>query len=185
MDYKLFQPSNIDLFKEYPELKEYKEFTEIKSNDELLFVWHYANPTSDIAKIESIDLRIEAAYEKVFGKTNDTRQVQYLMGDFPENVRAAIERMKNFKPSARMRAKLMTEKTFNDFEKIMFMDVYGEDVGEMKKLADLKMEIAEQLPGLIKQLEGGFGIKEVDSKGKEARVPSYADNVHDAMAREN
>ena len=183
MDYKLFQPSNIDLFREYPELKEYKVFVDVKSNDELLFAWHYGNPTSDIAKIEDIKERAKQAYEKVWGVTNDTKYIQYLRGDFPDQVRAAVDKMKSFKPSARMRAKMMTEKTFNDFEEIMHMDIGASDIGEMKKLADIKMEIASQLPELIKQMEGGFGIKEVDAKGKEIRTPTYADTIHDALSR--
>ena len=184
MDYKLFKPSDIDLFREYPELKEYIEFSNLK-NDELLFAWHYGNPTSDIAVLKDKKDRIEKAYHKVWGKTNDTRMVQYFNGDFPENVRTAIDKMMSFKPSARMRAKLMTEKTFNDFEEIMHQDITGLDTADIKKVAELKMDISKQLPDLIKQMEAGFGIKEVDAKGKDVRVPTFADSLHDAMSREN
>jgi hypothetical protein len=185
MGYKLFQPSDIDMIRDYPELKEYKEFVNMK-NDELRFAWEFGNPTSETAKIEDIQQKRKVAYEKVYGNTKDTRQVQFLMGDFPDTVRAAIEKMKSFKPSARMRAKMMTENTFNNFETIMNKDLSGfDDVDEIKKYTELKLKISAELPALIKQMEAGFGIKEVDAKGKEVRVPTYADGLHDAISRSN
>jgi len=119
-----------------------------------------------------------------FGK-EDAKKSRFLSGDFSSHVSEAIEAMSRFNPPMRMRARIMVEKNFIDFENISNINIEDKDFDEQKKLVELKLTVAAKLPDLIKQLEEGFGIrtqKEVDEKG---RQPSFADNIHDLMESQN
>jgi len=171
------------MFREYPELKEYKEFNGL-SNAEMAFVWHVSNPTSDLVlTIEDLSERRKAAYEKIWGNTNDTRYVDYVSGNIPEKVRAGCERMRNFNPSTRMRAKMMTDQMFSDFETIMKKKMSeNDDPVKIKAMAEVKLKIAGELPDLIKRLEGGFGFKD-EIKDSDKREPTFMDNILEELER--
>ncbi len=182
-NYTLFKPDKINVFRDYPELNDYPELKAL-SHDEMLFVWKYANDTSEINGIENDKVRSKKAYKLVFGETNDTQQQKYAACDFPPHVRAAVEVMASFKPSARMRAKLMVEKTFEDYETILHADLPTE-VDELKKVMELRLKISKDLPDLIKLMEQGFGIRNEVEETKEGdrRQASYMDNIHDHMSK--
>jgi len=180
---------NENILREYPELAEYPEFTKLTA-DNLKFVWYYASPTSNVARIGDEADRRKYAYDRSFaikyGKPEkndiDGLKLRFLDGNFPSDVRAAIETMRRFKPSFRIRAKMMVEKNFNDLEEISKKDLKEiTDVDELKKYAELKLKVSEALPDLIKQLEFGFGIKTEDKKDSDKRQASFADGIHELM----
>lgn len=179
MEYSLFRPSKIAMLREYPELRTFDEFKEL-SNDDLNFVWWIANATSELSNITDLKERRKQAYIKVWGKEN-TDQILYLEGRYSEKVRAAIERMKNFNPSVRMRAKMMLYKTMNDFEGIINVDITTiTDPDELKKHTDVRTKVLGALPDIIRQLEQGFGIsEEAEEKDDKTRQATYWDKVMD------
>lgn len=174
--YYLFGPRNEkDLGRQYPELKKEPEFKDLTTG-ELLFTWWYANATSPLIIDDTLSdkQRIMAAYDQSFKKTSadNDRKSNYFSSIFPDRVKTAIEKMKSFNPSARIRSRIMIEKMMNQFEKLINVsedDFIEHDEGGKKKInwtgrnsyVTSAKNISEMLPTLIRQLEEGFGVIEV------------------------
>lgn len=176
--YYIFKPTDRNMLQEYPELAEYTEFKNIR-NDELVFVWHLVFDRSELDKFPEAKWR-ERAAKKAWGEDDPQRVKEFSAGDFSAPVKAAIERMKNFSLSARMRGKAIIDRIFADFETINKKSLTTiTDVSEMKKYIDLKLDITKAMPGLIDQYERGFGVTAEERKEKnQERTESYADGVH-------
>ena len=159
---KIFDPYKIrpeDYRSRYPELKRIKEFEGLTAT-ELIFVWYYANPTSDLIDIEN-DMERVAKALKLSNYTPAKRIKEDIFNlRFPEKLAVAIERMSKFEPDARMHARVMVEEILKNYTTLCKIEEYKDDKGELdrKKYVDTTTTIAKELPGLIAKLEEGFGV---------------------------
>lgn len=179
----IFKPTDRNMLMDYPELSEYDEFGDLK-NDELTFIWHYVFDRSDLDIHAFTDKQYrERAAQKAFPQ-DKSRIAEFSSGAFEPRIRAAIEKMKSFNPTARFRAKAMVEKLFSDFETInkkSLMDMI--DTDEVAKYIGLKIKIQSVMPDLVKQIERGYGVTEEAKSQKDKRKKSFADQVHEHMDR--
>jgi hypothetical protein len=176
----LFGPKNEkDLKRQYPELGKESEFKGLTTG-ELLFVWWYANATSPLCTDENLDdkSRVAKAYEQAFSKNkDDDRKRSYYSFNFPDRIKLAIDKMRKFNPSIRIRSKQMVETIIKNYEELIKIDLndfieVSEDgarkinwSGRNSYVTSAK-NISEALPSLIKQVEEGFGI--TDTKDDES-----------------
>lgn len=159
----LFKPRRMhSLFTDYPELKEVKEFR-LPSN-QMAFVNLYANPTSEFDDIKSETQKLEKCVKKAFGNTiTENEKAKYLVGEFPTHIIAAINKMKSYNPSARLRAKAVINNVFDRLEGLVDMDeekMKALDIEDKKRYAELLIKIAEGQQALVSQIESGYGITE-------------------------
>jgi len=178
-DYFLFMPkSKRGLLADYPELKKHEEFTAL-SNKQMIFVWCFACKGSPLFhKPMPEDKLIKEAVKAAKLKFNDPKDEQnFLSGNFPHKVRAAIEVMKAFNPVVRFRAKKVLEGAIKNIESIIsvklddagnseqFYDKDGNaDWSKKKAYIDSTVKATNELPKMIAQAERGYGI--TDDKEK-------------------
>ena len=175
------------LLRLYPELAEDKVFKDLSAED-LNFAWYCGNPSSPIDEDTDDYVRYRTASSLCILSSAEKKK-QYASGIIPDNVKAAINKMKLYSPDARALAKRMTQQAFNNFQKLLNVDVEndfivirkigkGEDAEEIKEMdwtgrksyVDSATKIISELPELVKKMEEGYGIT-VDKKGKdEGRV---------------
>jgi len=166
----LFGPKNgKSLKKSYPELASQKEFKEL-TNEDLLFAWYVGNPSSPIDPNLDIMFRNSSAATIVFTK-DSSKKLNYSKGEYSDEVKVAIDKMSKYSPDARLVSKRMVQAMFQNFQKMVnvnpnefiSMDKDGnatQDWTAKKQYIDSCTKISEALPGLIKQIEEGFGIEE-------------------------
>jgi hypothetical protein len=197
-EYSIFNPKSARvLYEDYPELREYKQFKGLAIH-ELLFVWFYACQASPLYPIMDKRKRCEEAMKKSY-LTNPSRpkidgrdKESFLAGKFTTRIQAAIEVMSKFRIGPRVRAKMVAEKTFNNYAKIVdvdasddskFLNKDGEvDYAKKKSFVDLSAKVIELLPTLIEQLEGTFGVghkKETESLDEGFDGESFMDSFHE------
>jgi hypothetical protein len=165
MKYQLFKPKDggIKLKDEYPELGEIPEFRNL-SEDELLFCYEMGCPTSKSSSEENLRIKISKAISYSFGNNiSDKDKTKYLNGNIPESVRIATERFKQFRPSARMRAKIMVDNVFDNFESIVnpdseFLVAMKNDIDLQNKYVANSIKVIDALKNLVTMKETGFGI---------------------------
>lgn len=176
----LFGPKNgKDMKRLYPELRDIEEFEKL-TDKELLFVWWYCNPTSPLITDANIPdkMRVGYAYEEAFGADgNADRRKVYYSFTFPNYVKLAIDRMKAFNPTVRIRSKNIVEKILQNFEKMADVNVDDFKTTDAKGNVEINWtgrnnyvtsaaKISEALPQLIEQVEQGFGVSS-DKVGNE------------------
>lgn len=180
----LFKPQAGKLRQIYPELKANKKFEDIP-NDEFLFVWYYACQSSLIDPSLPDTIRAKTAAAEALKDQEKKKRFSNL--EFPEKIKEAIEEMKKYNPDVRMVAKRIIQTTFNNLEKLTnvsddsftYVDADGQkrtDWTGRKQYVDSVAKISETLPGLIAQMEHGFGI--VDSKTDQVSKKSI-DKFHE------
>ena len=175
----LFKPFKKGMIYEYPELGQIPEFACL-TNKQLLFVWNYSNITSPHFFIRKKNEKLHKCIHDSFGRLADDEYARYMNEDFPQDIRDAMKRMDTFDVSARYRAKLNVEKVFSNLEKMIDIaegQIQSMDLDEKKKYADFSIKVAEAMPGLIKQLEDGFGIRTEEAKEDNKKAPSLADKI--------
>jgi len=159
---KIFDPYKIrpeDYRSRYPELKRIKEFEGLTAT-ELIFIWHYANPTSDLIGIENDMERVTEAL-KLANYTPAKKIKEDIFNlRFPEKLALGIDRMSKFEPDARMQARIMVEEILKNYSNLCKIEDYEDDEGKLdrKKYVDTTTTIAKELPALIAKLEEGFGV---------------------------
>ena len=182
--YVLFEPGDKDIRIEYPELAEVEEFADLKTA-ELLFVWYYANRSSPFYYVKNDRHKISNCIYHSFGKelTKEDKG-KYQSRNFPQKIRDAIERMEHYNPSVRLKAKLTIERIFlnlqnmTEVSKEMKEDM-DSDLALRKQYVELSTKVAQDIPGIVRQLEEGFGIKAVrKTDGKDGKRPSIMDVLH-------
>lgn len=144
----------------YPELKRIKEFEGLTAV-QLITVWWYANPTSDIViSMEDDRSRIAEALKRANFKADRTLNADLLKLNFDEKWANAIERMSKVEPGIRDKARGMIEKLIDNYEDLCDPEKYKDkdDVKDAKKFVDATSKIAQELPGLISKMEEGFGV---------------------------
>jgi hypothetical protein len=175
-DLTMFEPSGNDMRKDYPELKDFKEFELLKAR-EIKFCWYMGNKTSPLVKkkLKGKDLvlaAVDACYDERAKDVNAT--VKAIMnGDIPRSLLDGIARMSSFNPSYRLRAKWMNEYVFEKLNSLVVLDSMAEtamnlDPDQKKKYADLAIKISSEMPDLVTRMETGYGVKlEKKAKGGE------------------
>lgn len=185
----LFGPkSEKSLKKLHPELAREKEFKDLHPDD-LLFSWYVGNPSSPIDPDWDDYTRFSSAAQACFTKPDQKdKKKLYAAGKFNEEVKIAIEKMKKYSPDARMLSKRMVQAMFHNFQKMVDVDSKefkttdkdgkeGTDWTAKKQYIDSCTKISEALPGIIRQIEEGFGIEETKKNGDTVRVKAI-DKFH-------
>ena len=177
MSHKLFAPleTNNDLKLDYPELAEVKEFANL-TKSQLLFVWYHSNRTSPYyewrKRYNNIEKRkIQACItESGIDKVASPEEVNRLLNkNFDSELKAAMDRMEQYQPAFRLRAKMLQERMFNQIEKIVDsteaqMDEDGIDSDKRKQAIDILASANKQLQPLLESIEGSFGIRELGNE---------------------
>jgi hypothetical protein len=172
MKIRLFDPAGIkpeDYKHRYPELERTDEFNTMQARA-LIFVWWYANPTSDLV------LDIPDDYERV---AEALRRSQFNPGraekenilhlQFNTELAAAIKKMASFDPGSRFKAYMMVRTIFKHYDEIAHkgpeafkvIEGKGDNVTEYidyARYVTTNTKIAEELPELLHKLEEGFGV---------------------------
>lgn len=176
----LFQPSDLDLRLDYPELFEYSAFEELTPK-EVLFVWYFGNRTSPYYLITDKKKKLDLCIKASFGYLSDDDYYYYSNGKMPPQISIAIEQMQKFNPSYRLRAKMGIEKIFNIVEDFIGSLSNITDVDEIKKASDVLLDIAGKMESVVKQLEQGYGIKTVSAKAlkeEKGKKPTAMDIIN-------
>lgn len=197
MKIRIFDPTGIkaeDYRFKYPELDRTPEFSEL-SPRALIFVWWYANPTSDLVlNIHDPYERAEEALKKAQFNPSKAEKDKILKLQFDSNMAVAVKRMEAFDPGARFKSYMMVRNIFvhyNDIiqrgpEAYQIVEIKkgkdGEETGNVtytdyKRYVDVSAKIAEELPGLLKKIEEGFGVLNLagDEIGTEGEVSDMRD----------
>jgi hypothetical protein len=195
-DLSLFRPKSARaLFEDYPELANYPECKEVTSV-QLLFAWYYACESSPIYKMRHPGQRAEEAIKLTFDsikgakKLSHEQRVNYKNARFDEKMAAAIKVMGRFRLNPRIRAKMMTEKVFDNFEKVLsidagdnsnFMNKDGDvDYAKKKAYVDMASKAIDMLPTLIERLESSYSVSKTTAGNDEDESGnSFADLFHD------
>ena len=148
----------------YPELKRIKEFEGLTAV-QLITVWWYANPTSELVlNIQDNVSRIKESLKRANYTPDRTLNKDLLKLNFDEKWANAIERMSQVEPGIREKARAMIEKLITNYEDMCDPDQYKDkdNVNDIKKFVDATTKIAQELPGLITKMEEGFGVTSRD-----------------------
>ena len=174
----LFGPRDGKTLKKlYPEIDANNLFKGI-SNDDILFAWYIGIPNSPVDHDWPEVARYKAAAQKSFPK-NEEKKRKYGSMDLPTEIKLAIEEFRKKSPEARFIAKNMIHTIFQKYQELVNVDVKtaflvkkkigkGEDAEEIeemdwtgrKQYVDSTATIRKELPGLLKDIEEGFGISE-------------------------
>jgi hypothetical protein len=158
-DFFVFLPSKKSMKTEYPELDDVVEFKDL-SNRELVFVWWYANQTSPYFDMKDIKHKTALCIKESFGSKLSKDDIDsFIEGNFPEKISIAIQRMKRFNPSVRMKAKMMNEKILTDYMQMLSKNVADMDTKDAKAYVDVTKIISQNLNDLVSDIENSFGIK--------------------------
>ena len=190
-----FPETGRDLRIQYPELRSIPEFKKLKGSKEMLFVWYWANATSplndDSQENLSYKQRIDKCLELSGWKPSGEIIKQMYEDSWPDEVKFACARMEKFETEVRNRSRIVIKKILANFEKLAdvsedeFVKVDPEsqiksiDFGARKQYVDYAQKIAEALPGLIKNVEEGFGTGD-DSEGQLGTGQKAIDIWHEA-----
>jgi hypothetical protein len=176
----LFVPAHgQDMKTEYPELSAVEEFA-LLSNEELVFSWLIGNKTSPLSEKFFADRKLAnqkaLKWSKLETRLDSQSIVNFCDGRYSQKVDTAIRKMASFNPSIRMKAKMITEKAFNNLS--LMIDIPIEEIEKMevsdkKAYADLAKTITNTLDDLIVANEEAYGIKE-KKKRKQAQKGSEA-----------
>lgn len=212
MKVKVFSPIGIkpdDYRHKYPEIERTEEFAELSARA-LIFVWWYANQTSDLVMTIPDDYERAAEALKSSGfNPSKTERESILKLQFDSNMALAIKKMASFDPGIRFRSHNIVQMVFNEYEKLIKRGptVVAEETGEVDedeadkgfskysgknsssnpyfvdRYVVTSARIVDALPGLLAKLEEGFGI--LDSQGNEVIEESGADSFRDWHRKKN
>jgi hypothetical protein len=192
-EYSIFKPKSArGIFYDYPELRKNKAFKAL-TNYEMLFVWYFACESSPHYRISSERDRVIKCIEDAFknkGKNVSKEEFDKMLeGEFRPKIAAAIDEMLKFRVGPRVRAKKLTEKTFDNLEKILDIDASDEkhfhnkdgevDFSKKKAFVDTAAKAQELMPKLISNLEGNFQVSEEKGKDEEVFGAGFADQFHE------
>lgn len=182
-DYSLFAPKSKRSIKDdYPELRDAEEFRGLTKSD-MLFVWYYACEASPLMSIDSDQKRVESAIkyiERIDPELITAKFKDYAQLIFTPKMEVAIHKMRQYKMGTRIRAKKMIDKTMDNYEKILSLDIDGsefinkdgeKDFTKIKQYVDSSKTIIGNIPTLIEQAERGFSV--VDLSGEDDEEEGY------------
>ena len=161
-DYVVFAPkSNKDLKREYPELSDYREFTEITST-ELLFVWYWASPSSPLAELAE-EKRLDPAIDRAFlnASQKEARKIEYAGMNFPSGIKAAIKRMEKFNPGMRVQIMVTKQHLFNECQTAILRKPNYGDPEEVETYLKTSAVASKLMSEIQKETEkGNLGVEE-------------------------
>jgi hypothetical protein len=176
---RIFDPTGIkaeDYRHRYPELERTEEFSGFTPKA-LIFIWWYANATSDLVLYMEDDYeRAKEALRRSGYNPTKTEKERILDLRFDSNMAVAIKKMGSYDPGARFKAFLMIKKIYDQYQSIIDLGMEAFEIetttgkGEnqvtsretdYKKYVDVTTKIAEAMPGLLAKLEEGFAITTV------------------------
>jgi hypothetical protein len=185
MNIKIFSPIGIkpeDYRHRYPELDRTPEFEGIHPRG-LMFIWWYANQSSDLVLYTHDDYeRVKEALSRSGYAPTKIEKEKILSLQFDSNFAVAIRKMASFDPGARFKAYMMIKKIYDQYQFIIdqgpsaFMEKVTKGEGEdktvteeidYKKYVDISAKIAGELSGLLTKMEEGFAI--VNISGEEIK----------------
>jgi len=173
--YSMFYPnSKRELHKEFPELLDIPGFKSLNRSEQL-FVWYLGCKASPYYDMDDINERVKKCVEEAFGnQIQPDVKKRYLAGNISDKLKTAVKYMTNFELSVRVRSKKMIEKILSNYETLVNVDVKtgtefknkdGEvDWTKKKAYIDSMKVVSQNLPTLIKQAEGSFGITEEETQ---------------------
>jgi hypothetical protein len=170
---KIFDPYKVrpaDYRSRYPELKRIKEFEGLTAV-QLITIWWYANPTSElVTSIKDDRARIEESLKRAGFTPDRSLKADLLKLNFDEKWAIAIERMAVVEPDIRDKARQMIEKLIENYEDMCDPDQYKDKDGipDISKFVNATTKIAQELPGLITKMEEGFGVSNRSEEEDEA-----------------
>ena len=150
----------------YPELKEIPEYRELNYL-QLIFVWWYANPSSPLVTFGVEDgKRVLVALDKstLREKLNSKELDRYTNLQFPDNIREAIRRTGHLEVRLRATTKETYTEIFENYQKIKNLNNFKDNEGVVNYTEYMKIStlVANELPKLVKKIEEGMGIIDVD-----------------------
>lgn len=181
----LFEPTDQAMVLEYPELQGIDEFRQL-SDQELRFVWYYASVHSPLKDVKTHADKVNRCIKASYKTLPSAIEIKQLTdGNFHDSLKMAIDRMRKFSDNARNRARSMVEKVFDTFENIIDSTSDDESLSatpaKQSAYIDNASKIINELPGLIKMKEEGFGFKIKRGKG-DGKQPTLMDQ---AMREDN
>lgn len=168
-DIILFGPKDgKSLIRMYPELGNEPAFKDLR-NDDLLFVWRYANASSDVDP--ELDEATRAGISATIAFKKNTEKIKKFSAlKFDEDIKRAIDRMKKYSPLARAIAKRIAQSTLKNYLKLVEVNV--DDFKSRNKEGNTEIDwsgrnhyvnsaakINEVMSDLLEQIEGGYGVE--------------------------
>jgi hypothetical protein len=167
----LFLDDGKDLRVTYPELADVAEFKPLSSS-EMLFVYYFACESSPYIRMEPKN-RILKSLEHIKKSVSGSQIADYSKGDFPDKIKAAIDRMLRYDVSARMEARSITEMVFKNVKELINIDLNTlGDIDQKKRYVDMAGAVTRLLPSIVSQLENGYGIRYVEDEAEEEVKPA-------------
>jgi len=179
MNIRTFDPTNIkaeDYRHRYPELERESCFDGLSARA-LIFIWHYANKSSDLFIYEQDDyIRVAEALKRSGFNPGKTEKERLLSLQFDSQTALAIQKMNSYDTNARFKSYCMVKKIFDQYQTIVdlgpnaFKESTTKGEGEKavtteevdyKKYVDISAKIANELPELLVKLEEGFAVVNV------------------------
>ncbi len=176
-DEVIFEPGDDEFKRDYVELADTEEFKGL-SDPETKLCWYVGCVSSPFEKLDYSD-RLKKALQLL--EFDDKVAADYLKGKMPEKVTAGIEKMKSYKPQARVAGRLALEESFKNIIAVMAVskaELLGMKMDDRKKYVELAAKATEALPGLIEKMEAGFGVRtKIEKEKKSGKRSSLADDV--------
>jgi hypothetical protein len=167
----LFSDEGKDLRITYPELNEVSEFKPLSSS-EMLFVYYFACESSPYIRMD-IKNRLLKSLEHIKKDVSGSQIADYSKGEFPDKIKAAVDRMARYDVSARMKAREITEMVFKNVQELVDVDLtLLKDIDEKKRYIDMAASTVKLLPSIVSQLENGYGIRYVEDEPQEEIKPA-------------
>lgn len=174
-DITLYQPSDRDMLKQYPELADYPELKDLKPR-EVKVAWYIGNPTSPMFKDhKKLSERIKKSAEYVYNSPGSRERAEVkemLRGQLPHHLEQAVIVMESFSLSHRLRAKYMDEYIFEQLSDIIRLDDVTKaamDTDDKQKYARLATLVSSEMPTLIRRIEGSHGVTVNNEDSEEFR----------------
>jgi len=165
--HEIFEPTDKDMKIEYPELSGMTEFDNMPNND-IKFCWYFGCKSSPFFGLPDETEKVNSVREAYGADYLEIKQAVDIIKDiYSSEIIAGINRMKIFSPALRSRANAMLTKILDNMDKainiqeeqLMAMDSSGK-----KAFISLSVDVANNLPNIVNQLEGGFSLSKAIKK---------------------
>lgn len=183
----VFNPEGIkpeDYKNAYIEFRYIPEFSTVASKA-LLFVWCYANVSSPhvFNHPNNKQKRIKSSLEAAFG--TDKEHASWYKS-FPKEIGIAIVRMQKIRPDARYRAKKMSDKVFEDFEKILKIELKefkkSDETIDYNAYISTRKNVLKEIENLIDIKEKGFSVS-VESTDRKSGQDAIEEFIKEDLER--
>ena len=176
----------------YPEINEMEEFNTMPDAD-IRFCWYFACPSSPYSSGLTDEDRLFSSVRDAYGENYYTNKaaMALMKNEFSAEIIAGINRMKIISPSYRSRANAMLHKILDNMDILINVpksQLLVMDSSQKKAFVSVSVDVANNLPNIINQLEGGFSIAKSQAKKNKAGTKvgasiggSQGDNLMDKV----